>query len=165
MAVGIAIIEYSMTGSVKAEAVVGVFNELGIINQLATAEFQRALAPELGTSEFGVLNHFVRVGDGKTPSELARIFQMKKPSMTAIVSKLDQKGYIEVIPSEADRRQKIIKITDAGRAARENGIAATAPLFETLLAEFPAQELVAIRPILEKLRIYLDNRRNPVDGF
>lgn len=154
-----------MTDKRQTDQIFGVFNEIGIINQLAGAEFQRALAPHLGPSEFGVLNHFVRVGDGKTPSELARIFQMTKPSMTAIIGKLEQKGFVVVIPSEDDRRRKIIQITESGTAARNAGIAATAPLMETLLSDFPAEDLIAIKPILEKLRIYLDRRRNPIDGL
>ncbi|MEM9668416.1 MAG: MarR family transcriptional regulator [Pseudomonadota bacterium] len=149
----------------QTDAVFRVFNELGIINQLSNAEFQRALAPDLNTSEFGVLNHFVRVGDGKTPSELARIFQMTKPSMTAIIGKLEQKGFVNVIPSETDRRRKTIEITASGRTARDAGIAATAPLIETLQADFPVDDLLAIQPVLERLRIYLDQRRNPIDGL
>ena len=62
-----------------------LFNEIGIIQQLSTARFSRVLAPDLNPSEFGVLNHFVRLGDGKTPTYLAKAFQMTKPSMTAIL--------------------------------------------------------------------------------
>ena len=37
-----------------------LFNEIGIINQLATSRFARVLAPDLNPSEFSVLNHCVR---------------------------------------------------------------------------------------------------------
>ncbi|MEM7663109.1 MAG: MarR family transcriptional regulator [Pseudomonadota bacterium] len=154
-----------MTKQLAIGNIFGFFNEIGIINQLASAEFQRALAPDLNPSEFGVLNHFVRVGDGRTPSELARIFQVTKPSMTAIIGKLEKKDLVTIVPSETDRRRKIIEITDAGRAARDAGIAATAPLMERLEVEFHVETLLNIQPVLEKLRIYLDERRNQVDGL
>jgi len=154
-----------MTTPTPLETLFGFFIEIGIIDQLASAEFQRALAPDLGQSEFGVLNHFVRMGDGKTPSQLAKIFQVTKPSMTAIIGKLEQKGFVDVVASDADKRQKIINITTAGRTARQKGVAATAPLLQMLQDEFPVEDLATIRPVLERLRAYLDEKRNPVDGL
>ena len=142
-----------------------VFNEIGIIDQLASAAFQRALGPALGTSEFGVLNHLVRMGDGKTPSHLAKLFQITKPSMTAIIAKLERKQFVTVETGQADRRQKIVRITDAGREARDAGISATAPLLETITTDFPVEDLFAILPTLQKLRAYLDEKRNSVDGL
>lgn len=141
-----------------------LFTEIGIINQLSNAEFSRLLAPVgLGLSEFGVLNHFIRVGDGTTPSRLARIFQMTKPSMTAIISKLEARNYVDVTPSPADRRRKIVTITDAGRAAREAGVAATEPLGKIWSRELDASALKAAMPSLVALREYLDQSRNHAD--
>ena len=48
--------------------------------------------------------------------------------MTAIVAKLEAKGFVKVTPSETDKRQKIVTITEAGRAARAAGLKATEPL-------------------------------------
>ena len=76
----------SMSDSDPAAVIFTLFNEIGIINQLSTARFARVLAPELNPSEFGVLNHFVRLGDGKSPSYLAKAIQVTKPSMTAILA-------------------------------------------------------------------------------
>ncbi len=142
-----------------------VFNEIGIINQLTSAEFQRALGAELGQSEFMVLNRCVRVGDGVTPSRLARIFQITRPSMTAILAKLEAKGFVDVTPSEEDRRQKIVKITPAGRRAREKGVAAIAPVIQETIEDFGFERLKALLPGLVALREYADARRNERDGL
>lgn len=142
-----------------------LFNEIGIINQLSTARLARALAPDLNPSEFGVLNHFIRMGDGKSPSYLAKAFQMTKPSMTAILGKLAGKGYVEIVGSEEDRRRKIVTITAAGQAARQRGLVAMAPLASTLMAGQDVQALEQILPTLQTLREFLDQERNAVDGL
>jgi DNA-binding MarR family transcriptional regulator len=119
----------------------------------------------LNPSEFGVLNHFVRLGDGKTPTYLAKAFQMTKPSMTAILGKLERKGYVEITGSKDDRRQKIVTLTETGRAARSKGLEAMAPLADIVLESQDLSELQAILPKLQALREFLDQERNVVDGI
>ncbi len=143
----------------------GLFTEIGIIDSLASTEFQRILAPELNGSEYALLNHFMRMGDNKTPSHLARIFQMTKPSMTAIVSKLQSKGYVAVTPGETDRRQKFVTITREGRKARDAAAAKTTPALADLLTLLDEKQLRALIPGLQHLREVLDNQRNERDGL
>ena len=154
-----------MSDSDPRRLIFTLFNEIGIINQLSTARFARVLAPDLNPSEFGVLNHFVRLGDGKTPTYLAKAFQMTKPSMTAILAKLERKGYVESVGSQEDRRQKIVTLTEEGRAARSKGLQAMAPLADIVLESQDLSELEAILPKLEALREFLDQERNAVDGI
>ncbi|MEO1187653.1 MAG: MarR family transcriptional regulator [Pseudomonadota bacterium] len=154
-----------MSDSDPATIVFTLFNEIGIINQLSTARFARVLAPDLNPSEFGVLNHFVRLGDGKSPSYLAKAFQVTKPSMTAILGKLERKGYVEIVGSAEDRRRKIVTITAAGRHARNRGLKAMAPLATILEANQDVSKLAKILPTLQALREFLDAERNAVDGI
>lgn len=142
-----------------------LFNEIGIINQLSTSRFARVLAPDLNPSEFSVLNHCVRLPGEKSPSRLAKAFQMTKPSMTAILAKLESKAYVQIKGSDTDRRRKIVTITDAGRAARARGIAAMAPLAEIVLDQFDLAQLEKMLPTLQALREFLDAERNSVDGL
>ena len=155
----------SMSDSDPAAVIFTLFNEIGIINQLSTARFARVLAPELNPSEFGVLNHFVRLGDGKSPSYLAKAFQVTKPSMTAILAKLERKGYVEIVGSVEDRRRKIVTITTPGRHARNRGIKAMAPLAALLEENQAVSKLAKILPTLQALREFLDAERNAVDGL
>ncbi|MFN3212368.1 MAG: MarR family winged helix-turn-helix transcriptional regulator [Henriciella sp.] len=154
-----------MSDSDPSRLIFALFNEIGIINQLSTARLARVLAPHLNPSEFGVLNHFARLGDGKTPSYLAKAFQMTKPSMTAILGKLERKGYVAIVGSKEDRRQKIVTLTEAGRAARNKGIQAMAPLASKVLESQDFSDLQAILPKLQALREFLDQERNVVDGI
>lgn len=155
----------NMSDSNPAGLIFSLFNEIGIINQLSTARFAKVLAPDLNPSEFGVLNHFVRLGDAKSPSYLAKAFQMTKPSMTAILGKLERKRYVEIVGSVEDRRRKIVTLTDAGRAARDRGIASMAPLAAIIMEHQDLGELEKILPTLQALREFLDAERNAVDGL
>lgn len=142
-----------------------LMNEIGIIHQLTSSEFQRLLAPNLSQSEYSVLNHLIRTGDQKTPSRLARIFQMTKPSMTAIIAKLEAKKYVKVTASKEDRRKKIVSITRSGKTARNKAAAKTMPHLAELLKQVDEKQLRAILPGLQNLREVLDTRRNERDGL
>jgi DNA-binding MarR family transcriptional regulator len=147
------------------ELVFEVLNEIGIIQQLAAAQLMRLIGADMGVSEFSVLNHFVRLGDGKTPSMLARAFQLTKPSMTAILGKLEAKGYVRIEAVKEDRRSKHVYITAAGRKARDRAVAATAPMAAEILKGVGGETFKALQPRLAELRAWLDAERNERDGF
>ena len=69
-----------------------VFNEIGIIEQLARNVFEQVLPDGLKVSQFSILNHFVRLGDDKNPVDLARAFQVTKGAMTNTLQRLEGRG-------------------------------------------------------------------------
>ena len=85
--------------------------------------------------------------------------------MTAILSNLERKGYVDIVGSEKDRRRKFVSITESGRQARHRGVQAMAPFAETLIANQDIAQLAKIVPILQALREFLDAERNAVDGL
>ncbi len=132
------------------------FNEVGIINQLATAMFEARLPPGFLVSQFAVLNHLVRVKDGRTPLDLARAFQVPKTTMTHTLALLERHGLIKVAANPADGRSKCVWITDTGRAFRADAIAALGPD----VAAFPVDQIAPLLPALTALRIFMDARRD-----
>lgn len=144
-----------------------LFREITMIAKFSSSEFQRVLGPELGESEFGVLSHLVRVENDVpvAPSRLAALFQVTRPSMTAIISNLAAKGFVDISSSEVDRRQKLIKITKAGRKAHAKGEAQAAPLLVELAGLIDPNKLKNLLPDLHELRTVLDTHRNEKDGL
>jgi DNA-binding MarR family transcriptional regulator len=136
------------------------FNEVGIINQLATALFEARLPPGFLVSQFAVLNHLIRVQDGRTPLDLARAFQVPKTTMTHTLALLERHGLIQLVPNPADGRSKCVWITDTGRRFRETAIASLAPDMRAIAAAFPMQDITAAMPALTALRILMDARRD-----
>lgn len=143
-----------------SDAVFRFFNEIGIIAQLSQNAFERLLPDGMTLSQFTLLNHFTRLGGERTPLELARAFQVTKGAMTNTIGQLQRKGMVTVRPDEKDRRSKRVSISDKGRAAHRMATMAVAPELTEIADRFPADRLAAVLPLLEELRVWLDERRN-----
>lgn len=143
----------------KASAAFALFNEIGILAQLSRALLERRLPAGLLAPHFTVLNHLVRLGDGRTPLEMARAFQVPKTSMTHTLSGLEQRGLIRLGPNPNDGRSKLVYLTVEGRALREATIAATGADLARIDALFPVDRMAALVPDLAELRQVLDSNR------
>lgn len=137
-----------------------LFNEIGILAQLSAAMFESRMPPGHLTSQFALLNHLIRVSDGRTPLELARAFQVPKTTMTHTIALLEKRGHIEIRPNPQDGRSKLVWLTEAGRAFREQALQAMIPDMIELAQAFPPDRAAALLPALTDLRKLLDARRD-----
>lgn len=138
----------------------GAFNEIGIIAQLATTLFERVMPDGMTIAQFTVLNHFVRLGGRRRPSELARAFQVTRATMTSTIGRLEAKGLVVVVVDESDGRGRHVDITEAGRAMRESCVQALGPPLSVLKAEIGNQSFKLILPHLRQIRTALDEMRS-----
>ncbi len=141
------------------QTVFELFNEIGIIDQLATTRFERALPYGLTASQFSVLNNFVRLGGERSPKQLADAFQVTKGAMTNTLSKLESKGFVTIRPSDIDGRAKIVQITQAGVSARHEAIAQAAEAMSDLAGLITPEMLSTLLGPLRTIRAYLDRNR------
>jgi DNA-binding MarR family transcriptional regulator len=137
-----------------------LFNEIGIIGQLSRSLLEARLPPGFVAAQFSVLNHLVRLGDGKTPLALAEAFQVPKNSMTHSLTVLEREGLIEFRKNPQDGRSKLVCITDAGRSFRAETINALAPDIARIAIAFPPEFVARLLPDLERLRKFLDEDRD-----
>ncbi|MFZ4377917.1 MAG: MarR family winged helix-turn-helix transcriptional regulator [Saprospiraceae bacterium] len=137
-----------------------VMNEIGIIDQLGTTLFERSMPCGLTLPQFVVLNHFVRTGSDRSPAELANALQVTKATMTSTLQRLEAKGFVTATPDPNDGRSKRIAITDHGRTARDQSIAAIADDLAAMEAEIGVPQMQAALPFLVALRSFLDRRRD-----
>jgi DNA-binding MarR family transcriptional regulator len=135
-----------------------LFNEIGIIEQLARTRLQRVMPKGLQVSHFSVLNHFARLGGEKSPAQLARAFQVTKSAMTNTIGKLEAAGHVSVRADAADGRRKLISLTPAGRAIRDRAVAAAAPIFADVTRRLGPEKFRAALPFLRDLRMVLDEK-------
>ncbi len=136
------------------------FNEIGIIAQLSRNLLESRLPPGFVMAQFTVLNHLVRVGDGRTPIAIARAFQVPKTSMTHSLSTLEKAGLIELRQNPKDGRSKLVHITESGRKFREEAIHSMAGDMMHVVQVLPFDEIETMLPSLEKLRVFLDRQRD-----
>lgn len=137
-----------------------LFNEIGIIGQLSRTLLEARLPPGFVTAQFSVLNHLVRLGDGRTPLAIAQAFQVPKNSMTHSLTVLEREGLIEIRKNPQDGRSKLVYLTDAGRRFREDAIASFAPDIARISAAIPPETVARLLPDLEALRKFLDSDRD-----
>ena len=137
-----------------------LFNEIGIIQQLSRTFFEERLPDGLVLPHFSVLNHLTRLGDGRTPMQIAKAFQVPKNSMTNTLSGLEKRGLIEVRPHPTDKRSKTIWLTDAGRRFRAEAMERVARDMGPILPEMDPEEVASALTFLTHLREVLDKARD-----
>ena len=137
------------------------FNEIGILSQLSRALMDHKLPDGFATAHFSVLNHLIRRGDGVTPLDLARAFQVPKTTMTHTLSGLAAAGLVVFSPNPRDGRSKCVWLTEAGHHFRDAAIAALDPDIESLAEAVPAAEIADLVPRLAHIRQILDAARDP----
>ena len=136
------------------------FNEIGIINQLASSLFQKRLADGVTVAQFSVLNHLSRVQDGQTPLALASAFQVPKTTMTHTLAGLEKRGLIVMKPNQDDGRSKCVWLTQAGSEFRSQSISALAEDIKRLAPQLDTDEMMQSIPMLAKVRTVLDEDRD-----
>ncbi|MBO6553878.1 MAG: MarR family transcriptional regulator [Roseitalea sp.] len=135
------------------------FNEVGIIGQLGTARFQKVLPDGMHPSHFGVLNHMVRLGDAKTPAQLASAFQVTRATMSHTLALLEKRGLIRLAANERDARSKLVYLTDEGRAFRNAAIGAVEAMVGDVFDDAMLDHLAKALPHLRAIRKRLDENR------
>jgi len=136
-----------------------LFNEIGILAQLSAALFEARMPDGYLTNQFAVLNHLIRVKDGRTPMELAGAFQVPKTTMTHTLGLLEKRGHVRLEENPKDGRSKLVWLTDAGRQFRDSALAAAAPDMAVLARTFGPERAAQLIPHLSALREIMDAAR------
>lgn len=136
-----------------------MFTEINIIGHLSTNMLERVLPEGLTVAQFGVLNHFVRLGGQWAPARLARAFQVTKGAMTNTLQRLEGQNLVRIVDDPSDGRAKLVEITDKGRRVRDRCIAATGAVIGELTT-IRAEDVRAALPFLEQVRKVLDAQRD-----
>lgn len=136
------------------------FNEIGIINQLSTTMFERVMPHGLTLAQFSVLNHLSKRSEPQAPAKMASAFQVSKGTMTSTLGRLESKGFIAISPNPEDGRGKFVVLTEDGRQAREDAVAALGPDMAWFSDQVEGKQLSSQIDHLVAIRKLLDARRD-----
>ena len=136
---------------------IALLSEIAMADQLARARLGKVLPKGMEVSHFSVLNHLAHLGDERTPAQLARLFHVTKGAMTNTLGKLEAAGYVHVRPDWDDARRKLVSISPAGQAARDEAVRAIAPVFDRLVEALGSDRIRAVLPVLRDLRGELED--------
>ena len=147
--------------SVKSEPAVAGSDEgahLASAFRIAVMRLSRRLRSErsdetLGLSQLSALSTLMRSGP-LSPTALAELERIQPPSMTRVITALEERGLVERAPHPSDRRQSVIAITEPGRSIvledRRRRAAWLARRFETLSPD-EQLKIAAVLPIIERI--------------
>jgi DNA-binding MarR family transcriptional regulator len=135
---------------------VALFGELFMADQLARNRVSKILPRGMELSHFSVLNHLARVGDERSPAQLAKAFHVTRGAMTNTLAKLEWAGHVHIRPDWDDARRKFVAISPAGRAARDAAVQAVVPLIADVVEALGADRVRQVLPVLRELRARLE---------
>jgi DNA-binding MarR family transcriptional regulator len=119
-------------------------------NHALGSEVAGALAP-LGLGQRGFCVLSAAVDAELTQTELAGMIGLDKTTMVVTVDELERKGLAERVASPTDRRARVIKVTDAGRAKVTEGQEIMLGVQNEVLDSLPLSERAAFVAALMKL--------------
>jgi DNA-binding MarR family transcriptional regulator len=110
-------------------------------------------ATDLSLGQLAALRTLERHGP-MTPSELAAHEKVQPPSMTRILARLEEIGYLTRTPDPTDRRQVVVAASPAGRSLLADDRRRRDAWIAQRLRSLSADEIAALAaavPVLEKL--------------
>ena len=110
--------------------------------------------PELSLLELDARRLFIlcMVEANAFPADLARVLSMPKPSMTFLIKKLEESGYLRRQGEKGDLRRYRLTITPAGIKARDKGAEAVNRIFGACLNSLSAADQATLSRILDQLQ-------------
>jgi len=114
---------------------------------------QRVEGHDLTANQLGVLGALGK-HDAMTIGELAAHEQVKPPSMTRIVSNMEEAGLVARRPHETDKRQIVVELTDAAHDLLRANRRRRDEWLQTRLKKLTPEERDILRkaaPVLERL--------------
>ena len=144
-----------MSAEKTDDIAVALFGELFMADQLARNRISKVLPKGMELSHFSVLNHLARIGDERTPAQLARAFHVTRGAMTNTLNRLEWAGHIHIRPDWEDARQKFVSISPSGRAARDAAVATVVPLIGDVVQSLGPDRVRALLSVLRELRVRL----------
>jgi DNA-binding MarR family transcriptional regulator len=134
----------------------------------ALAQRLRAERPRDGTtlSMISVLSHLDREGPMSAGRIAAR--QRSKPqTLTRTLAHLEERAWIERAPSETDRRQVLIRLTEQGRRRLDDDVRARAAWLARVMADLSPTEREVLRlaaVLMADLAVWDDDPGPPSDA-
>jgi DNA-binding MarR family transcriptional regulator len=123
---------------------------LAVFHRMHRAADERMTASGLSLARTKVLRHLAATGPVR-PGALASVCGVVPHSITDIVDGLERDGLAERQPDPADRRAKLIRLTDKGAAALTAATATREHLLNTLFGALDAAEQQNLLDLLDRL--------------
>lgn len=103
---------------------------------------------DLYNAQWTILSLLSRKGE-MTSGEIAEEQMMEKPSVTNVVKRLHEIGYIEVTQGQ-DKRQRLLKLSSEGEQITKEIQEKLIPVYEQILTGIPEKDIQAAKELLDQ---------------
>lgn len=129
---------------------IGVF--IHQIDLALTSYAQNKLAPFKIAPEQSLIMMLLWKQDGLTQKEISQKLDKNKAIITRMVDSLEQKGFIQRVISQSDRRLQSVYLTAEGKNLMDNVIPIAKEINQLICKEISPEELQEVIRILSKMR-------------
>lgn len=132
------------------------------VNKIAEGLVKEQISSDLTNDQHYTLRYINKV-ETCTSSELAEVFDVKKSAITAIITRMWEKGLIQRTRDENDRRVVYLTMTDKGRSLFKETEEKIQDLVESFITRFDQSEIAQFLNTYEKLNEILLERKSKVE--
>jgi MarR family transcriptional repressor of mepA len=112
---------------------------------------QKVAEYDLTSTQSLVLGYLVRSEGPLFQKDIEKRFNMKHPTVTGIIQRLEDKGFIECSVDEKDRRYKVLRPTQKSLDFHRRTTMALAQTNDELSAALSDEEVQALQALLDQL--------------
>ncbi|MGH8116368.1 MAG: MarR family winged helix-turn-helix transcriptional regulator [Rhodanobacteraceae bacterium] len=154
------------TTLIPSETPFGLCRLIGQTRTEIVLAIERALLAEGVELNFSQFLALKRLGDDgpMAPGELARSLNYNPGSLTRLVDKLEQFGYLERAPDPVDRRALRLELTAAGREVHARMIASGNAASGRAFADISTDERRQLHDVLIRVLAHLRAERERLAG-
>ena len=113
-------------------------------------------AMELTSAQGRILGFLAHREEPPCPKDIEEKFQLSHPTVSGILSRLEQKGFVEMRPDEQDRRCKRIYVSAKGRELDETMHQIIRATEEKMVQDFTEEEKEQFQNLLKRAIHNLD---------
>ncbi|RCX21383.1 DNA-binding MarR family transcriptional regulator [Fontibacillus phaseoli] len=125
------------------------------VTKRMNGELREVLQDDMTMDQFQIIDYIVMQGK-VTSTELADTFAVGKSSITAIITRLADKGILERTRDNDDRRVVYLSLTERGIGHYKKAQAKIMETLSTYLVHFNAEEVEGFLGVFEKLAYLLE---------
>lgn len=125
--------------------------KLRVLFSLIDQQISAALEDmELTCSQGHVIGYIMHQKEMPCPRDVEVVFGLSHPTVSGLLSRLERKGFLELIPDEQDRRCKRIRALPKGKECMERLHAGIRATEENLVADFTPEEREVFTRLLDR---------------
>lgn len=127
-----------------------------LVNSLIDKELHNRGINDLHTS-YGSIIYSLQKNGSLTMKELAKEIDRDKSTLTVLIKKLENNGYINLKPNQEDKRSKIVSLTKKGKSIKLDFKDISIKLNEVLWKAITEKEADTFELILNKMINNIEN--------